>query len=127
MRSARFLAPLFIAACAPTTPRIAPPPPAPPAVPGMEKIIGQPVGGATALLGAPTLDRSEGRARVLQFARAGCVLDIYYWPDAKAGQPLATFAEARLRDGRAQEAGACMAQQLAGSAAPAPPAAGTPN
>jgi hypothetical protein len=87
----------------------------------MEKIIGQPVTAATALLGAPTLDRSEGRARALQFARAGCVLDIYYWPDAKAGQPVATFAEARLRDGRAQDAGACLAQQLAGSAVVRPP------
>ena len=112
---------LAIAACAPTPPP-APPPPPPPAVPGMEKIIGQPVSAATALLGTPTLDRSEGRARALQFARAGCVLDIYYWPDPRGAQPVATFAEARLRDGRPQEAGACLAQQLAGSGA-APPAA----
>ena len=80
-----------------------------------------------ALLGNPTLDRSEGKARALQFARAVCVLDIYYWPDAKVGQPVATFAEARLRDGRPQDAGTCLAQQIASAAPPVPATSAAPK
>ena len=113
---------LLVAACAPTPKLAPPPPPPPPAVPGLERLIGHPVAAATALLGPPTLDRSEGKARALQFARAGCILDVYYWPDA-AGQPIATFAEARRRDGGEEAASACLAEQLAARAAPqsAPP------
>jgi hypothetical protein len=109
------LAPLaLLAACATT-----PPPPAAPRpvaltpVAGLERILGRPANEATALLGPATLDRREGTARAVQFANAGCVLDVYYYPDPAAGQPTARFAEARLPTGVADVAARCFAAQLA--------------
>jgi hypothetical protein len=103
---------LGAAACAPT------PPPAttlPPPPPGMDKVIGFPPATATALLGPATLDRSEPPGRVLQWSKPGCVLDVYYYPDAKvAGSaPVGRYAEARLRDGKAMDPGSCLTAQLA--------------
>ena len=109
------LALLGLAACATT-----PPPPVAAAKPvaltpvaGLERILGRPANEAAALLGPPTLDRREGTARAVQFAAAGCVLDVYYYPDPAAGQPTARFAEARLPSGAADVAARCFAAQLA--------------
>ena len=109
------LALLALAACATT-----PPPPLASAkpvaltpVPGLERILGRPANEATALLGPATLDRREGPARAVQFTGAGCVLDVYYYPDPAAGQPTARFAEARLPTGVADVAARCFAAQLA--------------
>jgi len=78
---------------------------APPAPPGMERLMGQPAETALQLLGTPRLDRREGPARQLQFA-GPCILDIFYYP--KGGQvPLATHAEARLPSGVASSPGDC--------------------
>ncbi len=82
-------------------------------VAGLERIIGRPAAEATALLGAPSLDRREGSARAVQFASAGCVLDVYYYPDPAAGQPTARFAEARLPTGATDAPARCFAAQLA--------------
>jgi len=82
-------------------------------VAGLERILGQPATRATMLLGPASLDRREGTARALQFAAAGCVLDVYYYPDPAAGQPTARFAEARLPSGAADPAARCFAAQLA--------------
>ena len=107
---------LAIAACAPTPP---PQPAAPKAavfapVPGLERVIGQPASTATALLGLPGLDRSEGTARQLQFVRAGCVLDLFFYPDPTAGQPVARYADARRADGSPETPARCFAAQLSG-------------
>ncbi len=115
MRLAPFIL-LALAACAATPPvRLvsAPKPVALTPVPGLERILGRPAADATALLGPATLDRREGTARSLQFAAAGCVLDVYYYPDPAAGQPTARFAEARLPTGVADPAARCFAAQLA--------------
>lgn len=82
-------------------------------VPGLERILGHPATTATALLGPPTLDRREGTARAIQFAAAGCVLDVYYYPDPAAEQPTARFAEARLPSGAADPPARCLAAQVA--------------
>ena len=106
---------LAVAACA-TTPPPQPAAPRPVAltpVAGLERILGRPANEATALLGPPTLDRREGTARSVQFIAAGCVLDVYYYPDPAAGQPTARFAEARLPTGAADVAARCFAAQLA--------------
>lgn len=104
-----------LSACAPTPPPLAPSvrPVALTPVAGLERILGRPAADATALLGAPTLDRREGTAHAVQFANAGCVLDVYYYPDPAAGQPTARFAEARLPTGAADPAARCFAAQLA--------------
>jgi hypothetical protein len=82
-------------------------------VAGLERILGHSAVTATLLLGPASLDRREGTARALQFAAAGCVLDVYYYPDPAAGQPTARFAEARLPSGAADPAARCLAAQLA--------------
>ena len=109
------LAALALAACA----TVPPPPPATPKpvaltpVPGLERLLGHPASDAIAALGPPGLDRREGTARAVQFAAAGCILDIYFYPDPAAGQPTARFAEARLPTGAADAAARCFAAQLA--------------
>ena len=82
-------------------------------VPGMERVLGKPATVATALLGPPGLDRRDGLGRTLQFAAAGCVLDVYYYPDPAAGQPTARFAEARTTAGATDTTARCFAAQLA--------------
>ena len=108
----------LVAACAPTTP---PPAPLPPPGPGLERITGQPASAATAMLGTPTLDRSEPPGRMLQFARTQCVLDVYFYPPTPGAVPMARYAEARLPDGKPMDAGACAtAISPSAPAAPAP-------
>jgi hypothetical protein len=74
---------------------------------GLQRIIGSAAEGVTALLGPASLDRSEGPARLLQFIRPPCVLDVFLYP-GKAGVPVVTTAAARKADGSRIEAGACL-------------------
>lgn len=108
----------LVAACAPTTP---PPAPLPPPSPGLERIIAQPPAAATAMFGAPTLDRSEPPGRMLQFARPACVLDVYYYPPAPGAAAVARYAEARTPDGKPMAAGACATAIALPPPAPAAP------
>jgi hypothetical protein len=78
-------------------------------------VIGREPAEVTAMLGTPALDRSEGPARQLQFANAGCVLDVYFYPDRRSGKVAATYAEARTRTGEASETGACIERLAARS------------
>jgi hypothetical protein len=82
----------------------------------MEQLLGKPAEVAIALLGQPRLDRREGAARQLQFA-SGCVLDIWFYPDAGAA-PIATHADARLVDGRDFAAGDCLQMLIRAKAPP---------
>jgi hypothetical protein len=78
----------------------------------MEKLLGQPVDVALALLGAASLDRREGTARHLQFAGA-CVLDIFYL-GRDGQQQIAAHAEARLPSGQDVQPGECLSALLRG-------------
>ena len=105
---------LVVAGCGETPPpKPLPKPVAFTPVPGLERILGKPAGVATGLLGVPGLDRHDGPGRSLQFAAAGCILDLYYYPDPAAGQPTARYAEARLSDGKPDATARCFAAQLA--------------
>lgn len=97
---------LLVAACAPTAPPPAAPPPPPP--PGLDKIIGKPAAAVTALLGAVTLDKTEGPARQLQFVRPACVLDVYLYPPVSGGAPVVRTAAARKPDGARMDPGTCL-------------------
>lgn len=105
MRILSVIAMLLLVGCAARPAPVAVPAP-PPAAPGMERLLGQPAEAAIALLGPPALDRREGVARQLQFAGA-CILDLFYYPRAGVAA-VATYAEARLADGRAFAAGECL-------------------
>lgn len=109
---------LLAAACAPTTPppqraAIAPPPP-PPSRIGLERVLGATPDAVVTVLGSPTLDRTEGPARHLQFARGPCVLDLFFYPPQPGAQHLARHAEARFKDGRPLDAASCLQSQLRG-------------
>ena len=98
-------------------------PAAPPPPPGLELLLQKPPETAIALLGRPRLDKQEGVSRQLQF-EGDCILDVWYYPGANG--PVATYADARLADGRDFAAGACLRQLLPGKgdAAEMPLAAG---
>ncbi len=95
-----------LAACTPEVQTHAPPPPARPSA-SLARVLGQPTEAAIRLLGNPSLDRREGPSRLLQFGRAGCVLDLFYYPDPATGRIRATYAEARRSDGTGMAAGDC--------------------
>ena len=113
MRWAACVPLVVLAACSTAPPPVAAPPPPLVAAPspGLERILGAPEAGVTALLGAPTLDRRDGPGHHLQFARAACILDVYFYPDS-AGRAGAKFAAARLPDGKPIEAGDCLRRQV---------------
>lgn len=101
---------LSLAACA-TTPTIKAAPPAPviaPDPPGLVQILRKPETTITALLGRPSMARTEGPARQLQFIRPPCILDIFLYPTPESTVPLARTATARKPDGSAMDPGACL-------------------
>lgn len=118
MRHALFIALASLAACAAPTATRAPAPapislaPPPPQPRGLERVLGQTPQAVVAMLGAPTLDREEGPARQLQYARGPCVLDLFFYPDAAGTALAARFADARFKDGRALDPASCLQSQL---------------
>lgn len=111
---AAFLA-LWLAGCA-TTPTIQSAPPAPliaPDPPGLVQVLRKDEAAITALLGRPSMARTEGPARQLQFIRPPCILDIFLYPAAQSpaaqsAVKLARTATARRPDGTAMDAGSCL-------------------
>lgn len=108
---------LVIAACAPA----ATPPPAPLPTPrelpspeplGLTRVLGHGASDVQALLGAPTLDRTEGKGRQLQFARGPCVLDLFLYPPTPAREPEVKYVAARRRDGGPLDAASCLQSQI---------------
>lgn len=100
---------LTLAGCATTPPTIMAPPPPPviaPIPPGLAQILGQPESAVTALLGKPSMARTEGPARQLQFIRPPCVLDVFLYPEV--GTPRVRTAAARRPDGTRMEPGTCL-------------------
>jgi hypothetical protein len=94
----------------------APPPPVQPsyAPQGLETVIGRTAAYLTTQLGTPELDIREGPARKLQFSGAACVLDAYLYPPQGRGEPIVTWIDARLPDGRAANRVSCVTALLEG-------------
>jgi hypothetical protein len=67
---------------------------------GLENVIGRTAAYLATELGEPALDIREGSARKLQFAGPACVLDAYLYPPEGKGEPIVTWIDARLPDGR---------------------------
>lgn len=114
MRALPFL--LLAAACATAAPPVpAPLPPTPPKVEpiGLTRVLGHSAGEIIVLLGSPTLDRVEGRARELQFTRGPCVLDLFLYPPRDAaGAATVTYASARLKNGQPLDPASCLQSQM---------------
>ena len=105
-----------VAQHSPPPARPAPPPPAafrPPQVErdsGLESVIQQNAAALIRQFGTPRLDVREGDMRKLQFSGQACVLDVFLYPLAQGGEPVATYADARRpSDGQAVDKSACVA------------------
>jgi hypothetical protein len=106
------LAPMLVLTGCATTPTIrsaAPPAVLNPDPPGLVQILRKPESTITALLGKPSMARTEGPARQLQFVRPPCVFDVFLYPTPDSAQPIASTAVARAPDGTAMDAGRCLA------------------
>ena len=100
---------LAAAGCAKTSPPVAAPPP--PSTVGLEKVLGATPQTVIQLIGSPTLDRQEGKGRHLQFTRGACVLDLFFYAPAQGGEPVATYADARMKDGGLIDTASCLQLQ----------------
>ena len=106
--------PLLLISCAPTatTQPVSSPSvvaPRPMSAAGLESVVGQSAGALTAQFGAPILDVREGAARKLQFSGPACVLDAYLYPSDQGREPVVTYVDARLPDGRDIDRASCVA------------------
>ena len=91
------------------------PPPVQPARPatysvvGLETVMGRNARALETMFGRPDLDVREGTARKLQFISPICVLDTYLYPPRGGGDPIVTYIDARLPDGRDMDRSSCVA------------------
>jgi hypothetical protein len=76
---------------------------------GLENVMGRGARALEAEFGRPALDSSEGNGRKLQFAGTACVLDLYLYPPRGGGEPVVTYVDARLPDGRDVDRASCVA------------------
>jgi hypothetical protein len=76
---------------------------------GSDHVLGRNARALVAQFGTPGLDVREGSARKLQFLGPTCVLDVYLYPPEGGGEPVATYVDARLPDGRDTERAPCIA------------------
>lgn len=76
---------------------------------GLESVMGRDARTLVAQLGKPDLDVREADARKLQFSSAICVLDAYLYPPARGGEPVVTWVDARMPDGRDFDRASCVA------------------
>ena len=76
---------------------------------GLEGVVGATARALAARFGTPDLDVREGSARKLQFSSAACVLDAYLYPRPSGSEPVVTYVDARLPDGRDIDRASCVA------------------
>jgi hypothetical protein len=77
-------------------------------VSGLEKVIGKDARTLVGLFGPAVQDVREQGARKLQFGGAGCILDAYLYPPSAGREPVVTYVDARLPDGRDTDRAACI-------------------
>ena len=77
---------------------------------GLEGVIREDSASLQRRFGRPRLETREGDMRKLQFSSEACVLDLYLYPLAPGGEPVATWVEARRSsDGAEVDRAACVA------------------
>ena len=77
---------------------------------GLDNVLRENSASLLRRFGTPRLQTAEGDMRKLQFAGEACVLDIYLYPLAPGGDPVATWVEARRSsDGANVDRAACVA------------------
>ena len=60
------------------------------------------------MFGTPRLDVREFDARKLQFVGNACVLDVFLYPEGAGGAQIATYVDARRKDGQSVDRAACV-------------------
>ena len=75
---------------------------------GLDAVIGRTAGHLEAMFGRAELDVREGSARKLQFTGPVCVLDAYLYPPKGTGEPIVSYLDARLPDGRDIDRASCV-------------------
>ncbi|MBA3677373.1 MAG: hypothetical protein H0W74_08220 [Sphingosinicella sp.] len=83
--------------------------PPPISIAGLESVIGANQRLLVGQLGPVILDIREGTARKLQFVGPVCVLDAYLYPRQAGGEPVVTYVDARMPDGRDMDRASCVA------------------
>jgi hypothetical protein len=114
LRFATLLPALVLAGCVASSEQA--PPAAPPPVlnqAGLEGVMGRNAGALQQMFGTPDLDVREGTARKLQFISVACVLDAYLYPGRSGGDPVVTWVDARMPDGRDFDRASCVAAIIA--------------
>ena len=110
-RAASLALSLAVAGCA--TAPVAPPTTAAPSpvmtMAGLNAVIGRTATMLASQFGKAELDVREGTARKLQFVGPACILDAYLYPPAGGGEPIVTYVDARLPDGRDMDRASCVA------------------
>lgn len=76
---------------------------------GLEGVMGKDAGVLQSLFGAADLDVREGSARKLQFVGPVCVLDAYLYSANRGAEPVVSYLDARLPDGRDMDRASCVA------------------
>jgi hypothetical protein len=110
MKLSAILVPTLLAGCVPSPEpagRAAPPPVV--QLPGIVNVMGSNARTLERAFGRPNLDVREGPARKLQFSSPVCVLDTYLYPPRAGGEPIVTYVDARLPDGRDVDRTSCIA------------------
>lgn len=79
---------------------------------GLGAVIGQTPETVLQRFAPASLDRVDGPVRLIQFRRAGCIFEVYFYADRGAGRPTGRHAEARLPDGRPTDVTGCIDRQL---------------
>lgn len=91
---------------------------APPALTGLDSVMGNNARSLVAQFGRPGLELTEGPTRKLQFLGAACVLDAYLLPPRAGAEPVVIHVDARQPDGREMDRASCVAALSARSPAP---------
>lgn len=109
---------LAVAGCAtaPVTPPTSAPPLPVTTMAGLNAVIGRTATMLASQFGKADLDVREGTARKLQFVGPACILDAYLYPPAGGGEPIVTYVDARLPDGRDMDRASCVAALQAAQA-----------
>ena len=109
---------LAVAGCAtaPVTPPTSAPPLPVTTMAGLNAVIGRTATMLASQFGKAELDVREGTARKLQFVGPACILDAYLYPPAGGGEPIVTYVDARLPDGRDMDRASCVAALQAAQA-----------
>ena len=72
-------------------------------------LIGADAKKLTQMFGEPRLDIRDRSVRKLQFANGRCILDAYLYSSAKGKDPVVTYTDSRLPNGKDLDSVACAA------------------